>query len=168
MRRLSRREILLAALATTVAFAACQTDSPTQVGVPLLYVDGFIQTATGRRKIAIRLDRQACFKGSRLSFRDASGLGVLVIQAPTRGWSVQRYVYPTNFGGARGYLNVSGIVPSYPLVRGTTDILLNDTDAMEGDVEWTLGQPVEQNMSDTTLSRLRAVGHFSAVAGCPD
>ena len=168
MRQLSRREILLAALATTIAFAACQTDSPTQVGTPVLYVNGFIHTPTGRQKIAIRLDRQACVAGGRVNFRDASGLGVLVVQPPQRGWSVQRYVYPTVFGGPRGYLNVSGMASSYPLVRGTTEILQNDADRIDGEIEWTLGERLATNVSDTTITHLRAVGRFSAVAGCPE
>ena len=165
---LTRRERLLAALAATVAFAACQTDAPTQIGSPLLYVAGHIRTAKGAQQIAIRLDRQACFEGGRLNFRDASGLGVLVIQQPQRGWSVRRFVYPTTLSGARGYLNVSGVASSYPLVRGTTDITRNDVDLMEGEIEWTLGQPLSAGLADTAQSRLRAVGRFSAVGGCPD
>ena len=129
---------------------------------------GHIRTAKGAQQIAIRLDRQACFEGGRLNFRDASGLGVLVIQPPQRGWSVRRFVYPTTLSGARGYLNVSGVASSYPLVRGTTDITRNDVDLMEGEIEWTLGQPLSAGIADTTQSRLRAVGRFSAVGGCPD
>jgi hypothetical protein len=168
VKRLTRRESLLATLAATVAFAACQTDAPTQIGSPLLYVTGHIHTTKGAQQLAIRLDRQACFESGRLNFRDASGLGVLVIQPPQRGWTVRRYVYPTSLTGARGYLNVSGFTSSYPLVRGTTDITRSDADLMEGEIEWTLGQPLSVGVSDTTQSRLRAVGRFSAVAGCPD
>ena len=63
--------------------------------------------------------------------------------------------------------NVSGVVASFPLVRGTTKITRNDADRMEGEIEWTLGEQIAEGISDTTESRLRAVGRFSAVAGCP-
>ena len=64
-------------------------------------------------------------------------------------------------------LNVSGVVASFPLVRGTTKMTRIDAERMEGEIEWTLGEQLTQSISDTTKSRLRAVGRFSAVAGCP-
>jgi hypothetical protein len=156
-----------ALLVAAAAIVACQANAPTQVGSSLLYVSGSFRTAAGTQPIAIRLDRQACFSGGRLNFRDASGLGVLVIEPPPRGWGVRTYVFPANFSGARGYLNVSGIVASFPLVRGTTTMTWIDANKMEGEIEWTLGEQLTDNISDTTRSRLRAVGRFSAVAGCP-
>jgi hypothetical protein len=165
LRRVVR--VIFALLVCTSAVAACQANAPTQVGESLLYVTGSFRSAKGTQPIEIRLDRQACFSAGRLTFRDASGLGVLVIVPPPRGWSVRTYVFPANFSGARGYLNVSGIVPSFPLVRGTTTMTRIDADRMEGEIEWTLGEQLSQSISDTTASRLRAVGRFSAVAGCP-
>lgn len=149
------------------ALVACQANAPTQVGSSLLYVSGFFRTPKGTQPIALRLDRQACFSAGRLNFRDASGLGVLVIEAPPRGWGVRTYVFPANFSGARGYLNVSGVAASFPLVRGTTKMTRIDATQMEGEIEWTLGEQLTASISDTTASRLRAVGRFSAVAGCP-
>jgi hypothetical protein len=147
--------------------AACQPNAPTQVGTSLLYVTGEFRTAKGTQPIEIRLDRQACFTAKRLTFRDASGLGVLVIERPSSGWNLTTYVFPATLSGARGYLNVSGVVPSFPLVRGTTTMTRVDADRMEGEIEWTLGEQRAAGISDTTSSRLRAVGRFSAVAGCP-
>ncbi|MBC7842076.1 MAG: hypothetical protein H7099_07180 [Gemmatimonadaceae bacterium] len=156
------RGVVLAAM----LIAGCQDNAPSQLGSSVIYVAGFIRTVRGPRQVAIRLDRQACFDGGRLNFRDASGLGVLVIEAPRRGWTVRTYAVPDNQGGARGYLNISGVVSSYPLVRGTTRISRTDSLAMEGEIAWTLGEPLAEGISDTTQSYLRAVGRFSAVPGC--
>ena len=121
------------------ALVGCQPNAPVQLGSSVVYVTGYIRTATGRQPIAIRLDRQACFVSGRIHFRDASGLGVPVIEQPQRGWTIRRYVFPANFTGARGYLNISGVTASYSLVRGSTDPTRNDSDRMEADSEWTLG-----------------------------
>ena len=164
-RRVPRASVALLMCASAVA--ACQANSPTQVGSSLLYVTGVFRSAKGIQPIEIRLDRQACFSAGRLNFRDASGLGVLVIEPPPRGWGIRTYVFPANFSGARGYLNVSGVVASFPLVRGTTKMTRIDAERMEGEIEWTLGEQITQSVSDTTASRLRAVGRFSAAAGCP-
>lgn len=159
--------VIAALLVCTGVVAACQANAPTQVGSSLLYVTGAFRSTNGTQPIEIRLDRQACFAAGRLNFRDASGLGVLVIQPPPRGWSARTYVFPANFSGARGYLNVSGIAASFPLVRGTTTMTRIDADRMEGEIDWTLGEQLTASISDTTHTRLRAVGRFSAVAGCP-
>ena len=157
---------VLCVIAAAVLSAGCQASAPSQIGSAVMYVAGFIRTAKGPQKVAIRLDRQACITLGRLNFRDASGLGVLVVESPRRGWTVRTYAAPQNLGGARGYLNISGVTSSYPLVRGTTTISHADSLSIEGEIDWTLGEPLVEGISDTTLSYLRAVGRFSAVPGC--
>lgn len=157
---------LLPLLLAAAVMAGCQDNSPSQIGSAVMYVAGFIRTAKGPQKVAIRLDRQACIAEGRLNFRDASGLGVLVVESPRRGWTVRSYSVPQNLGGARGYLNISGVTSSYPLVRGSTVISRADSLTIEGEIDWTLGEPLVEGISDTTLSYLRVVGRFSAVPGC--
>lgn len=152
-----------------VLLTACQELAPRELGSSLVYAAGFIHTLKGEQRIAIRLDRQACFtKTGRLNFRDASGLGVLVINAPPRPWATRHYTYPANSGAPRGYLNVSGIVASYPVVRASTIITRADSTVIEGEIDWTIGEPIGDFLGDTTVSRLRVVGRFSAVAGCEE
>jgi hypothetical protein len=147
--------------------AACQDFAPRERGSSLLYVTGSIRTLAGVQQLAIRLDRQACFTPvGRLNFRDASGLGVLVINQPPRPWATRHYAYPQNSGAPRGYLNISGIVSSYPVVRASTIITRTDSAAIEGELDWTIGEPLGDFLGDTTVSRLRVVGRFSAVPGC--
>lgn len=162
------RRLLLALLgASSTLLTACQDIAPRELGTSLLYVVGFIRTIAGERPIAIRLDRQACFTPQgRLNFRDASGLGVLVSSAPTRPWATRHYTYPANDGAPRGYLNLSGIASSYPVVRASTIITRARSTVIEGELDWTIGEPLGDFVADTTLSRLRVVGRFSAVAGC--
>ncbi len=159
-----------ALLGATLAFlTGCQDQAPPERGVSLVYVTGAINTLKGAQSIAIRLDRQACFTTmGRLTFRDASGLGVLVISAPPRPWATRRYTYPQNVGAPRGYLNISGIVSSYPVVRASTIVTRADSVAIEGEIDWTIGEPLGDFLGDTTVSRLRVVGRFSAVPGCDD
>jgi hypothetical protein len=146
--------------------AGCQDQAPNQIGSSVMLVAGYIRTVKGPQEVAIRLDRQACFIGTTLNFRDASGLGVLVIKPPDRGWAVRRYLAPQNVGGVRGFLNISGMTVSYPMVRGVTTITRVDSLHIDGEIDWTLGEPLGASISDTTLSRLRAVGRFTAVPGC--
>jgi hypothetical protein len=61
---------------------------------------------------------------------------------------------------------VAGISASYPLARGKTVITHTDESVLEGEIDWTLGQPLEDGGVDTTIARLRAVGSFHAVADC--
>ncbi len=157
---------VLCVVVAAALFAACQDTAPSQIGSAVMYVAGFIRTAKGPQKVAIRLDRQACIAEGRLNFRDASGLGVLVLESPRRGWTVRAYAVPQHLGGARGYLNISGVTSSYPLVRGTTVISRADSLTIQGEIDWTLGEPLVEGISDTTLSYLRVVGRFSAVPGC--
>ncbi len=162
-----RRRLAALWSAAGVLLAACQVLSPRELGSSLVYAAGFIRTLKGEQQIAIRLDRQACFTTTgRLNFRDASGLGVLVINAPPRPWATRHYTYPANIGAPRGYLNISGIVSSYPVVRASTIITRADSTAIEGEIDWTIGEPLGDFFGDTTVSRVRVVGRFSAVSGC--
>ncbi len=165
MHRCRRLSALVCAAGAVLA--ACQDTSPRALGSSLLYAVGFIHTLKGEQQIAIRLDRQACFTTTgRLNFRDASGLGVLVINAPPRPWATRHYTYPANAGAPRGYLNISGVVSSYPVVRASTIITRADSTTIEGEIDWTIGEPLGEFLGDTALSRVRVVGRFSAVSGC--
>ena len=132
-----------------------------------MYTSGFIRTAAGRRDLAIRLDRQACVTNGNVNLRDASGLGVLVILQPAAGWAVRRYSWPTPSPRARGFLAISGVLYNYPLWRGTTVITRADGTLIEGEIDWTVGEPSGRAI-DTTSSRLRVVGRFRAEMSCDD
>ena len=144
---------------------ACQESAPEQVGEAYVYATGRIAVDTVIRKdIAIRLDRQACAQAIGVNLRDASGLGVLVIQTPLSGWAVRTYTLPRNGVSTRGYLNVSGIVSSFPLARGTTRITRADSVAVDGEIDWTVGHAtLTQGVADTVKSRVRIVGRFHAL-----
>jgi hypothetical protein len=161
-----RSHAALTAIVLLAGVSACQDQAPRQLGASFVYVAGYLHVPSGERRVAIRLDRQACFSNGRLNFRDASGLGVLVVDRPNRGWAVRQYSFPQSITGARGFVNVAGVPTSYPLVRGVTRITRADSAMIEGDIDWTLGESLGEVLGDTVLSRLRAVGRFSAVAGC--
>ena len=151
----------------TLTLGACQEDAPRSIGSAAVYASGFIRTAAGRRDLAIRLDRQACVTRGNVNLRDASGLGVLVILQPAVGWAVRRYSWPTPSPRARGLLKISGVDYTYPLWRGTTVITRADGTLIEGEIDWTVGEP-SGGAADTTSSRLRVVGRFRAEMSCDD
>jgi len=67
---------------------------------------------------------------------------------------------------AVGYLEIAGIWSRYPLWRGGTVIKRVSDRGIEGEIEWTIGEP-SGACADTTSSRLRVVGRFSAALSCP-
>ena len=150
-----------------LSLSACQADAPRPIGAAAVYATGYIGTTAGRRDLAMRFDRQACLSNRNVNLRDASGLGVLVIQQPTAGWAVRRYGWPTPLPRARGFVNISGVAYTYPLWRGTTVITRADDRVIEGEIDWTVGEP-SGTFVDTTSSRLRVVGRFSAGMSCDD
>lgn len=147
--------------------SACQEDAPRPIGTATVYASGYLRTTTGRRDFAIRFDRQACVSNREVNLRDASGLGVLVIQPPITGWTVRRYSWPAPAPRAFGFLNIAGVRNTYPLWRGTTVITRADGTLIEGEIDWTIGEP-SGTFADTTSSRLRVVGRFSAEMSCDD
>ncbi|MCC7054440.1 MAG: hypothetical protein IT355_14320 [Gemmatimonadaceae bacterium] len=151
------------ALVGSLFCVGCQDAAPVQVGAASVHASGHITVDSMRREIAIRLDRQACVQPIGVNFRDASGLGVLVIQTPFSGWAVGTYTLPRVRFSTRGYLNVSGIGSSFPLVRGTTTITRADSVAVDGHIDWTVGHPVVTGAMDTVRSRVRVVGRFHAL-----
>lgn len=164
---MSRRTRVTMALLALLACAACQEGAPVPIGEAWVYATGRITVGDSVQKpIAIRLDRQACVQAVGVNLRDASGLGVLVIQRPVAGFAVRTYTLPRQPQGssARGYLNVAGIASSFPLVRGTTVITRADSIAVDGRIDWTLGHPTAvQGVGDSTRSNVRVVGTFHAV-----
>jgi len=153
--------ISIAALSMT----ACQDEAPQSVGAASVYSSGYIGTTSGRREIAIRLDRQACIERGDVYLRDASGLGELVIEQPFQGWQAQRYNWPAPAPVAIGYLEIAGIWSRFPLWRASTVITRVTDRVIDGDIDWTIGEP-NGAFADTTTSRLRVVGRFSAKRSC--
>lgn len=147
--------------------SACQDGAPRPIGVAAVYGSGYIRTNAGRRDLVIRLDRQACVTDGNVNLRDASGLGILVMQQPSAGWAVRRYNWPSPSPRARGFVQVSGVSYTYPLWRGTTVITRTDAMVVEGEIDWTVGEP-RGTFVDTTSTRVRVVGRFSAAMGCDD
>lgn len=160
-----RRARTAVAVLALLACAACQHDAPSPIGEAWVYATGTITVGDSVQKpLTIRLDRQACLQSTGVALRDASGLGVLVVQRPTAGFAVRTYTLPRQAATARGYLNVAGIASSFPLVRGTTVITRADSIAVDGRLDWTLGHPTAvQGVGDSTRSRVRVVGTFHAV-----
>jgi hypothetical protein len=163
VRRGARRPwaLWLALLATS----GCQENAPRQIGVARVYASGFIATADGPRELVIRFDRQACLNRRNVEVRDASGLGALVIEEPFVGWGVRRYLVPSRTVTLRGGLKVSGLSVILPLVRGTTDVTRASSNVISGRLDWIIGHP-STNTADTTTTRVRVVGEFSATEPC--
>jgi hypothetical protein len=148
-----------------LATSGCQENAPRPIGVALVYATGFIRTPDGPRDLTIRFDRQACLKGRNVEVRDASGLGVLVLEEPLIGWGVRRYLVPARTITLRGYLKVSGLAVLLPLARGSTDITRASGNVINGRLDWTIGSPTS-SPTDTTTTRMRVVGEFSATERC--
>ena len=164
MRNVHRRLRRLPAAAALLACAACQDQAPGPVGEASVYAAGRIAVDTVVEKaVAIRLDQQACVQAIGVNLRDASGLGVLVIQTPLSGWAVRTYTLPRANFSTRGYLNISGLQVSFPLSRGVTRITRADSVAVDGEIDWTLGHPTVQGTVDTLRSKIRVVGKFHAL-----
>ncbi len=144
---------------------ACQDEAPRPIGAATVYASGYIRTAAGRRDLVIRLDRQACVERGDIYLRDASGSGEFVIEQPFQGWQVQRYNWPAPAPFALGKLNIPRVRYAYPLWRGSTVITRVTDRVIEGEIDWTIGEP-SGAFSDTTSSRLRVVGRFSAERSC--
>jgi hypothetical protein len=154
-----------AAVVCAAFLTSCQDLLPVKAGDAVVYATGAISAGGVRKDIAIRLDRQACVIKGDIQLRDASGLGVLVISQPTVGWVVRSYAFPRGGLPLRGYLNVAGVLLSYPLARGTTRITRSDAVAIDGSIDWTLGHPSGVG-TDTITSNVRTVGSFHAVRVC--
>lgn len=157
----SRRALWLALL----AISGCQENAPRPIGVARIYATGFIATTAGPRDLVIRFDRQACLSGRNVEVRDASGLGVLVLEEPLVGWGVRRYLVPARTITLRGALKVSGLGFGLPLVRGTTDVTRASGNVINGRIDWTIGYP-SAGAADTITTRVRVVGEFSATEPC--
>ncbi len=149
-----------------LALAGCQENAPPKVGESLVYAAGSLQAVGVQKEVVIRLDQQACLvKTGDVNLRDASGLGVLVLTRPSFGWSVRSYSFPRSITTVRGYLNISGLGTSFPLVRGTTTVTRADPDAVDARIDWTIGHPSKAT-SDSVTTHIRVVGNFHAVPGC--
>lgn len=146
---------------------SCQEGAPRPIGVALVYAAGELDTSRGRQAIAIRFDRQACLLGRDVNLRDASGLGVFVLEEPAIGWGVRRFTLPapSRSPQVRGFLNVAGLGYSLPLARGTAVISRATLSRIDGDIDVTVGQPTGR-LADTTKTRVRVVGRFSATERC--
>ena len=146
--------------------AGCQENAPPKIGESLVYAAGRLQAIGEQREVVIRLDQQACLvKTGDVNLRDASGLGVLVMARPTFGWTERTYSFPRNITTVRGYLNISGLSTSFPLVRGTTTVTRAAGDAIDARIDWTIGHPSKAD-PDTTTTHIRIIGSFHAVPGC--
>ncbi len=149
----------------TAVLLGCQDLLPVKAGEAIVYATGVVSADGIAKDIAIRFDRQACVLKGDVQLRDASGLGVLVLTQPSTGWAVRNYAFPRGGPLLRGYLNIAGVLLSYPLVRGTTRITRVDAVAIDGTIDWTLGHPSGLG-TDSTTSRVRTVGTFHAVKVC--